>query len=205
MNGRDELSAESHYLNALEALDGGDRDRAIKEAQRATKLDPDHLEAWSVYVDACLPAGVAPSMKDGARALAAIKKIVAADPSRMDMWVRGGRLMADELGMLHDALHWWQACREVAPDEVTPVVEIASILADMGEYSEAQLRLQAILDDNMDVGMTQFRKINGLLNWSKQPLSNNRMFSDPTRKITTAGTPFVKKWENRPFLKTPLF
>ena len=63
MNGRDELSAESHYLNALEALDGGDRDRAIKEAQRATNLDPDHLEAWSVYVDACLPAGVAPSMK----------------------------------------------------------------------------------------------------------------------------------------------
>ena len=81
----------------------------------------------------------------------------------MDMWVRGGRLMADDLGMLHDALHWWQACREVAPQEVTPVVEMASILADMGEYTEAQRRLQSILDDNMDVGMTQFRKINGLL------------------------------------------
>ena len=157
------MSAESHYLNALEALEEGDRDRAISESKKATVVDPEHLEAWSVYVDACLPAGAPVSMKDGARALAAIKKIVAVDPTRMDMWVRGGRLMADELGMLHDALHWWQACRRVAPDEVTPVVEIASILADMGEYAEAQLRLQSILDDNMDVGMTQFRKINSLL------------------------------------------
>jgi hypothetical protein len=40
---------------------------------------------------------------------------------------------------------------------------MASILADMGEYANAQQRLQSILDDNMDVGMTQFRKINGLL------------------------------------------
>ncbi len=40
---------------------------------------------------------------------------------------------------------------------------MASILADMGEYTNAQERLQSILDDNMDVGMTQFRKINSLL------------------------------------------
>ena len=44
-----------------------------------------------------------------------------------------------------------------------PVVEIASILADMGEYAEAQRRLQSILDDNMDVGITQYRKISSLL------------------------------------------
>ena len=158
------MSAESHYLNALEALEEGDQERAKAEAKKATTLDPEHLEAWSVYVDACLPpAGVPVSMAQAAQALSAIKKIVAADPTRMDMWVRGGRLMADDLGMLHDALHWWQACREVAPQEVTPVVEMASILADMGEYEQAQSRLQSILDDNMDVGMTQFRKINALL------------------------------------------
>ena len=158
------MSAESHYLNALEALDEGDRDRAKAEAKKATTLDPDHLEAWSILVEACLPpAGQPPTMAQAAQELSAVKKIVAADPSRMDMWVRGGRLMADDLGMLHDALHWWQACREIAPREVTPVVEMASILADMGEYANAQHSLQSILDDNMDVGMTQFRKINGLL------------------------------------------
>ena len=158
------MSAESHYLNALEALDEGDRERAKAESKKATSLDPEHLEAWSVYVEACLPPSpTPPTMTQAAQALAAVKKIVAADPTRMDMWVRGGRLMADDLGMLHDALHWWQSCRDIAPGEVTPVVEIASILADMGEYSLAQERLQSILDDNMDVGMTQFRKINSLL------------------------------------------
>ena len=158
------MSAESHYLNALEALDEGERERAKSEAKKAVSIDPDHLEAWSVYVDACLPpAGVPPTMAQAAQALSAVKKIVAVDPNRMDMWVRGGRLMADDLGMLHDALHWWQACRDIAPNEVTPVVEMASILADMGEYAKAQERLQSILDNNMDVGMTQFRKINSLL------------------------------------------
>ncbi|MEC7503947.1 MAG: hypothetical protein VX524_01595, partial [Candidatus Thermoplasmatota archaeon] len=85
------MSAESHYLNALEALDEGERDRAKNEAKKAVSIDPDHLEAWSVYVDACLPpAGVPPTMAQAAQALSAVKKIVAVDPNRMDMWVRGG-------------------------------------------------------------------------------------------------------------------
>jgi hypothetical protein len=158
------MSAESHYLNALEALDEGDRETAKAEAKKATQLDSEHTEAWSIYVEACLPsAGVQPSMAQAAQALAGVKKVIELDSSRMDMWIRGGRLMADDLGMLHDALQWWQRCREHSPDEVMPVVEMASILADMGEYAEAEKRLQAILTDNMDVGMTQFRKINGLL------------------------------------------
>ena len=158
------MSAETHYLDALEALDEGRREDAKVEAKKATDADPEHLEAWGVYVEACLPpAGQPPSMIEAAQAIAAIRRIIAIDPIRMDMWVRGGRILADELGMLHDALHWWQDCRQHAPDEVTPIVEMASILADMGEYSKAQERLQSILDENMDVGMTQFRKINSLL------------------------------------------
>lgn len=158
------MSAESHYLNALEAFDAGDRETAKAEAKLATSLDPEHVEAWSIFVEACLPpAGGQISMAEAASALAATKKIVALEPTRIDMWVRGGRLLADDLGMLHDALHWWQQCREYVPHEVTPVVEMASILADMGEYTEAQHQLQAILDDNMDVGITQFRKISTLL------------------------------------------
>lgn len=169
------MAAESHYLNALEALENGDRVLAKAEAKKATQLDEDHLEAWSVYVEACLPpGGVSPTMNEAASALSGAKRIVAADPSRLDMWMRGGRLLADDLGMLHDALHWWQRCRDHLPDEVTPVVEMASILADMGEYALAQERLQAILNDNMDVGITQFRKINGLLQLVKTAATQDR-------------------------------
>ena len=105
--------------------------------------------------------------------------------------------MADDLGMLHDALHWWQSCRDIAPGEVTPVVEIASILADMGEYSLAQERLQSILDDNMDVGMTQFRKINSLLQlFGQLPRNNRKTSSSPTNVTTTAGKPFARRWSS---------
>jgi len=163
------MSAESHYLNALEALEEGDRDLARTEAKEATSIDNEHIEAWSVYVDSSLPPqGSPPNMVQAGRALAGIKHIVALEPSRVDMWLRGGRIMADDLGMLHDALHWWQDCLNHNPDDVTPVVEMASILADMGEYEMASQRLQSILNDNMDVGMTQFRKINSLLQLVKQ-------------------------------------
>jgi len=169
------MAAESHYLNALEALENGDREQAKAEARKATQLDEDHLEAWSIYVEACLPpAGVPPTMNEAASALAGAKRVVAADPTRLDMWMRGGRLLADDLGMLHDALHWWQDCRNHLPDEVTPVVEMASILADMGEYALAQERLQSILNDNMDVGITQFRKINGLLQLVRAAATQDR-------------------------------
>jgi len=163
--GVDNLSAETHYLNALEALDAGDRSKALEEAKIATSLDPEHTEAWSIYVEATVPArGEQMTMLDAAQALAAVKKIVALDPTRLDMWLRGGRLMADDLGLLHDALHWWQKCRNYTPNEATPLVEMASILADMGEYEEAQRRLEAILEENMDVPTSQFTRINGLLN-----------------------------------------
>ena len=159
------LSAETHYLNALEAFDVGDRKEALAQAKLAISLDPEHIEALSLSVEAFMPLrGEQMSMLDAAQGLAAAKKIVALDPSRLDMWVLGGRLMADELGLLHDALHWWQKCRHYTPDEATPLVEMASILADMGEYELAQRRLEAILEENMDVPTSQFTRINGLLN-----------------------------------------
>ena len=55
------MSAESHYLNALEALDEGDRDRAKSEAKKRPPFDPEHLEAWTVYwMHAFHPKGCPP-------------------------------------------------------------------------------------------------------------------------------------------------
>ena len=48
------MSAEEHYLNAIEALESGDRETAIQEAKSATKIDPEHVDAWQVYSDAAL-------------------------------------------------------------------------------------------------------------------------------------------------------
>ena len=36
------MGAETHYLNAMEALDEGDRERAKAEAKKATSIDAEH-------------------------------------------------------------------------------------------------------------------------------------------------------------------
>ena len=157
------MSAEKHYLNALEAIEQEDGVTAISEARRTVEIDPQHVDAWNLLSDLYLMNEAQPPLKAAAQSLSALKKALEIDPERLPLWVRGGRLLADDLGLLHDALKWWQECRHIAPHEVTPIVEQASILADMGEYELARQRLETILDENMDVATSQFAKINGLL------------------------------------------
>ena len=158
------MSAEEHYLNAIEALESGDRDTALKEAKAATKIDPEHVDAWQVYSDAALMTNGEPvSLIDVSKSFSALKKVVQLEPTRIDMWVRGGRLLADELGLLVEALQWWQDVRHHAPHEVTPLIEQATILADMGMYEESRKRLETIINENMDVATTQYGRIHQLL------------------------------------------
>ncbi len=157
------MSAEGHYLDALEALESNDVDLAIENARKTVDIDPEHVDAWNLLSDLYLLNQTNPSLQRAAQSLSALKKALELDPERLDLWVRGGRLLADDLGQLHDALKWWQNCRHIAPNEVTPIVEQASILADMGEYELSRQRLETILNENMDVATSQFAKINGLL------------------------------------------
>ena len=171
------MSAEEHYLNAIEALESGDRETALKEAKSATKIDPEHVDAWQVYSDAALMAdGDSVSLIDVSRSFSALKKVVELEPSRIDMWVRGGRLLADELGLLVEALQWWQDVRHHAPHEVTPLIEQATILADMGMYEEARKRLETIINENMDVATSQYGRVHqllGLFNTAVQQNTND--------------------------------
>ena len=50
------MSAENHYLDAIEALDSGDREGALEKAHQAVKLDPEHVDAWQLISDAHLLA-----------------------------------------------------------------------------------------------------------------------------------------------------
>ena len=133
-------------MDAIEKLDSGDRDSALEHAYKAVKLDPEHVDAWHVISDAHLMADGKPAnLIDASKSLSAVKKIVELDPTRIDIWVRGGRLLADELGLMLDALEWWQKVRHHAPYEVTPLIEQATILADLGLYSEGRERIETIL------------------------------------------------------------
>ena len=154
------MTAEGHYLDALEALEADDREQALEHAHKAVKLDPEHADAWRVISDASLPGmRKQPTLLQAASSLSAAKKVVQFQPDDLAMWVRGGKLLSDELGLYMDALHWWQDARHHAPYEVTPIVEQAAILADMGLYGEASDRLQTIFDENMDLATTQYARV----------------------------------------------
>lgn len=157
------MGAEEHYLDAVEAYDEGDFEAAYASAKLAVKEDPRHVDALQLCAEAALPPkGESPTLKQAAQSLSAVKKIIAIEPERTAMWFLGGRLLSDELGLLDDALDWWQQLRHHMPDEVTPLVEQATLLADMGLYTEARYRLEAITEENMDVSGQQYAKIQQL-------------------------------------------
>ena len=157
------MGAEHHYLNAVEAYDNGDVETAYEEAYKAVQIDPEHVDAWQLCAETALPQkGEKPTLLQAAKSLAAVRKIIALDPNRTAMWMLGGRLLTDELGLLSEGLQWWQDLRHQLPKEVTPLVEQAALLADMGHYLEAKYRLDTIIEDKLDGGPTQLAKINQL-------------------------------------------
>ncbi|MAM36893.1 MAG: tetratricopeptide repeat protein [Candidatus Poseidoniales archaeon] len=159
------MGAEHHYLNAVEAYDEGNAEKAYEEAMKAVKIDPEHIDAWQICAETILPQkGEKPTLVQAAKSLAAVRKIIALDPNRTAMWMLGGRLLTDELGLLDEGLQWWQDLRHHLPEEVTPLVEQASLLADMGHYLEAKYRLDTIIEENLDGGPSQIAKIHQLRN-----------------------------------------
>lgn len=156
------MSAESHYLDAIEAEENGELNEALEHARLAVKADPEHSNAWWMIVCLLAPDGKYPDIEQASKALVACTKVVELDPTRVDAWVKGGRLMVDHLGLYEDALHWWQECREAAPLESVPIVEQTTILSDLGMYSEARDRLSALFEENLDIANSQLARITNL-------------------------------------------
>ena len=106
-----------------------------------------------------------PTGKDeqqASKAVVACNKVIELDPTRVDAWVKGGRLMVDHLGLHEDALHWWQRCRDAAPLESVPIVEQSTILSDLGMYAEARDRLATLFEENLDIANSQLARITHL-------------------------------------------
>ena len=70
------MTAESNYLDAIEALEEDNRELALEHARKAVKIDPEHADAWRVISDASLPGlRLQPTLKQAAQSLAAAKKV----------------------------------------------------------------------------------------------------------------------------------
>ena len=201
------MSAENHYLDAIEALDSNNREEALEKAYKAVKLDPEHVDAWQIISDAHLTAdGKSANLIDASKSMAAVKQIVKLDPTRIDMWVRGGRLLADELGLRFDALEWWQQVRNHAPHEVTPLIEQATILADLGLYKEGRERIETILNENMDVATSQYGRVHQLLGlFNNAVQQNDSEYFKPWEKRHPGWLAIEAKMRKAPVSETTIF
>ncbi|MBI19814.1 MAG: hypothetical protein CMB73_04495 [Euryarchaeota archaeon] len=167
------MDANDLYLDALEALEALENEKAIELANKALALDPEHLDAMGVLSDALMPGPrESTNLANTSKNLAIVRKIVKLSPERTEMWARGAHLMRI-LGMWEQAIDWWQECRKYGPDEATPIVEQASLLSEMGLYKEAGERLDSIFDENLSVGASQNARIMQLVRMTRKALAQN--------------------------------
>ena len=71
-----------------------------------------------------------PSLVQTAKSVTALKKVVQLDPENRRAWDLGGTLLVDHLGMMEDALMWWEERRGHAPTEVTPLLSKSPYLLE---------------------------------------------------------------------------
>tara|TARA_B100000929_G_scaffold155184_1_gene122942 strand:- start:66 stop:1133 length:1068 start_codon:yes stop_codon:yes gene_type:complete len=148
-------SAELTWLDALEAEESGDREAALNNAKKTVRIDPAHSDGWMGVARWTLPPETKgrpdmPDLRQSAKAIAALRKVVEIDPENFDAWRLGGVLLVDHLGMLEDGIRWWEARRAVAPYEVTPLIEQIGILVRLGYYEECASLIEELFSEKMD-------------------------------------------------------
>ncbi len=164
-------SAQTLWVDVLEHEQAGEREEALQLAKEITQIEPDHAAAWKMVARMTLPPARRgqqdmPTLAQAATALGALRRVIQLEPDDSDAWILGGILLVDHLGMLEEALQWWQERRRIEPNEVTPVVEQIAILVRLGMYTEAGELLEVLFSDGMDspdsrqlVKMDQVRKM----------------------------------------------
>ena len=143
------------WLDAIDAEKGGDREGTLRICKELVALEPDNSDAWMTIARMELPAPTKgkqemPSLIQTAKSVTALRRVVKLDPENRRAWDLGGTLLVDHLGMMDDALEWWESRRENAPTEVTPLIEQISILVRMGYYEECGDLLEEMFSSEMD-------------------------------------------------------
>ena len=147
--------ADMLWEEVLELEESGERQEALDLCHQITRMEPNHAAAWKMTARMTLPAarrGVQdmPTLSQAASAYAALQNVVRLEPEDAESWALGGILLIDHLGMLEEALEWWQQRRQVNPEDVTPLIEQIAILVRLGMYSEASELLEILFESEME-------------------------------------------------------
>ena len=147
--------ADMLWDEVLELEESGEREEALDLCRQITSMEPKHAAAWKMTARMTLPAarrGVQdmPTLPQAASAYAALQNVVRLEPEDEESWAIGGNLLVDHLGMLEEALEWWQQRRQIDPNDITPLIEQIAILVRLGMYSEASELLEIMFESEME-------------------------------------------------------
>ena len=125
------------WLDAIEANEEGDRATALSLAEEVVSIDESHADAWFAIAQWVLPIDARgkqqmPNVIQASKSMTASRKAVELDPNNEQAWRIGGEIMVAHLGMLEQALKWWEQRKSVSPSDVLPYFEQISILIRMG-------------------------------------------------------------------------
>ena len=129
------VNKDALWLDAIDAEEMGDRQETLRICKQLVAVEPDNSDAWMTIARMELPAPTKgkqemPSLLQTAKSVTALRKVAELDPENRQAWNLGGTLLVDHLGMMDDALEWWERRREYF-DRVTPLIEQISILVRM--------------------------------------------------------------------------
>lgn len=96
-----------------------------------------------------IPKKERPTLTNASRSLNACKKVLEIDPHNENAWIRGGRILSDELGMYDKALEWWHERRKLDSTDSLAVIETVALLADLGLYHQSLDELQRVWEPGM--------------------------------------------------------
>ena len=143
------------WMDAIESEERGDRDSTLRICRELVAKEPDNSDGWMTIARMELPAPTKgkqemPSLLQAAKSVTALRKVAELDPENRQAWNLGGTLLVDHLGMMDDALEWWERRREYTSTEVTPLIEQISILVRMGYYEECADLIEEMFSTEMD-------------------------------------------------------
>ena len=151
----DEGTGSDLWMDAMESEERGDRASTLRICKELVSEEPDNADAWMTIARMELPAPAKgkqemPTLVQTAKSVTALKKVVQLDPENRRAWDLGGTLLVDHLGMMEDALAWWEERRGMHHTEVTPLIEQVSILVRMGYYEECADLIEEMFSQEME-------------------------------------------------------
>lgn len=148
------MSEQEDVLGRIrETLKEEGREAAIEAIEAALKDYPEDGLLWLEAADLHLPPRsrgrpIDPDLSQCANAVRCLRSAVSFNPDLDEAWALGGLILVDHLGMMEDALEWWEEYRVLKPESPAPMIEQVAILARYGEYAAASKIMDSI--ENLD-------------------------------------------------------